>query len=170
MVLQSTCNVLHPTLPNRVQVEGALQLRVVYFAASMQKICNGFANVWKCICPGNLHRICLCFAMHSPGLRKAFARSLLPCRKARAPRVKIPQVISHVFATCLPRVENVFYVSSCNAYVKVSQYTHQVFAIHSPGLRNTLTRSSQGVCQELVTESTARATRVERSSSENSCK
>jgi hypothetical protein len=91
------------------------------------------ANVWICICPDTMQRICLRFAMHSPGLRKAFARSLLPCRKARAPRVKIPQVISHVFATCLPRFGNVFDVSSCNAFVKVSQCTHQVFARCLPG-------------------------------------
>jgi hypothetical protein len=37
-------------------------------------------------------------------------------------------------------------------------------ATHLPMFCNTLTRSSQGVCQELVTKSTARATRVERSS------
>jgi hypothetical protein len=91
------------------------------------------ANVWICICPDTMQRICLRFAIHSPGLRKEFARSFLPCRKGRASRVKIPQVINHVFATCLPRFGNVFDVSSCNAYVKVSQCTHQVFARYLSG-------------------------------------
>jgi hypothetical protein len=54
-------------------------------------------------------------------------------KKARAQRVILPQVISHVFATCLPRFGQVFAVSSCNVFVKVSQCTHQVFARCLPG-------------------------------------
>jgi len=103
------------------------------FTSDQPRFCNVFAKILKCNGHAILQHICTCISMHSPGLRKAFARSLLPCRKARAPRVKIPQVISHVSATCLPRFGNVFDVSSCNAYVKVSQCTHQVFARYLPG-------------------------------------
>jgi hypothetical protein len=105
------------------------------FTSDQPRFCNVFAKILKCNSHAILQHICTCIAMHSPGLRKAFARSLLPCRKARAPRVKIkiPQLISHVFATCLPRFGNVFAESSCNAYVKVSQCTHQVFARCLPG-------------------------------------
>jgi hypothetical protein len=57
-------------------------------ADDQPRFCNVFAKFWKCICRIILQCICQGFAMHSPGLRKVIARSLLPGSTARATRVE----------------------------------------------------------------------------------